>query len=248
MDNNCNNYNNTVEDEDALLVLFELIQKIIPPVSPAYTYQNETNFNPLYQNLNQSHLVCPLKKNDIRIWALRTDGIMATGIKNEKKFGYHGMKKEIEKNLTSLYKKGNRYVYFLNEEDRYGHPSLTESTDKVFYYAGWLRKYPDKIIMANRSGRYCESVDSFSNEQKEIIELYISKIMMLAYNESRIEFYDFKIIDVASFAASKLHDLNASEFNQNYHGTSCLIEPRVYLANEIDTRISSVLNSQNNTL
>lgn len=92
------------------------IQNKIAPVQPKKKlYPGEGGINPAYQNLAQVRR--SLSQSEIRIWALRSDLILATGIKNAyaEDWWYEGLK-------TAIAKKNHR---FINWADRAGHPSLT---------------------------------------------------------------------------------------------------------------------------
>lgn len=66
------------------------IQRHVKGVPPKYTYSEESRVNPAFQRIEEVDAF--LKLNEKRIFALRSDFILATGVKNaEQQHGYHGL-------------------------------------------------------------------------------------------------------------------------------------------------------------
>lgn len=165
----------------------EFIRQHIPITQPGYIHEGEeTVLNPHYEDI--SHNASHLRQGEIRIWALRGDMILATGIKNayQNKFGYR------EFNQTFF-----NQQHHLNIYGRYGHPSLTysENNDVGAYYAGYLKLDANRLQVYLASGRFFTS--DYTNEQVKILEEYIAHLFCQAYGVNSIIFYhgmkDYKL-------------------------------------------------------
>ncbi|ARB92088.1 hypothetical protein [Legionella longbeachae] len=155
------------------------IKSTIPPVSPKYSYSDEGSINPGYQEITSIH--SPLKPQEKRIWALRSDFILATGVKNayEKEYGYTGFKNSFSKSLHS----------FINWKDRYGHPSLTlpeGDYDGSVFYAGYVCQRKGYLQVYLVSGRF--ERNDLNEEQTRILEAYIAAQFQTAYGNQEIVF------------------------------------------------------------
>jgi hypothetical protein len=146
-------------------------------------YDNENGINPAYCNLASD--VCPIPVGENRIWALRGDLILATGIKN----CYHS------EGATSIVDKIDRQsIPFFQVNNRYGHPSLAapelkNDYDGSVYYAGWLYQQPDCLQIYLWSGRYRNR--KLTIEQRTHMEAYIAKKLQEAYGDQQIMFFDW---------------------------------------------------------
>lgn len=146
--------------------LFEsYIKKNIKPISKKYSYPNESKINPAYQDI--ASVTRPLSLGEKRIWVLRSDFILALGVKNayEKEYGYRGF---MECFCPKMYS-------FLDLNDRYGHPSLTLSEgtyDGGVYYAGYICQRELFLQVYLVSGRF-ERFD-LNPQQLSILETYIA--------------------------------------------------------------------------
>ncbi|STX42821.1 Uncharacterised protein [Legionella donaldsonii] len=155
------------------------IQKNISPVKPKYSYSNENNINPAYQEI---HCVeAALQPFEKRIWVLRSDFILATGVKNayQKEFGYTGLADTFSKALHR----------FLDWDDRYGHPSLTLATDTYdggVFYAGYICQRKGYLQVYLASGRYDRT--DLTTEQTAVLEAYIAAQFQVAYGNQEIVF------------------------------------------------------------
>ena len=109
-------------------VLKSYIKRHVKGVRPKYNYSEESGVNPAFQCIEE--IKRSLRPNERRIFALRSDFILATGVKNaEQQHGYYGLKETFEESQYS----------YLNWEDRYGHPSLAvgdNNYDGAVLYAG----------------------------------------------------------------------------------------------------------------
>lgn len=105
-----------------------------------YHYHNADNKgrNPTYQNIVGRQP--SLKLNEKRIWVLRGDFQLATGIK----FFYRGEERV----------------------GRYGHPSLSDNGP--VYYSGWMAQRSDHIEMLLHSGRFHRKLYGVNEECMEI--------------------------------------------------------------------------------
>lgn len=155
------------------------IQKNLPLSYPKYFYSNENStLNPAYEDIsnNRSYLT----QGAIRIWALRGDMILATGIKNayQKEFGY-----------TEFQETFFDKQHLLNPKDRYGHPSLTQSelNDVGAYTAGYLKLTGKTLKVFFASGRYFSKPTS--KVKIFILESYLSHLFGKAYNIDKVIFY-----------------------------------------------------------
>ena len=168
------------------------IMECIPSVKPKYSYPGEGCINPGYQNITS--IRCPLRFHEKRIWALRSDFILATGVKNayQKEYGYTGLKDSFSRSLHS----------FINWEDRYGHPSLTYaegSYDGAAFYAGYICQRRGYLQIYLVSGRF-ERTD-LGKEQTCILEAYIASQFQSAYGNQEIVF-DHGDSEVPSYHAT----------------------------------------------
>lgn len=157
------------------------IQENISPVKPKYSYPNEKNINPAYQDIR--YVECPLQLFEKKIWLLRTDWILVLGAKNayKKEYGYTGFAETFSKTLHR----------FLDWDDRYGHPSLalpTDTYDGGVFYAGYICQRPEGLQVYLASGRYDRN--DLTKEQTSILEAYIAAQFQVAYGKQDI-FFDY---------------------------------------------------------
>ncbi len=155
------------------------IIKNIPPVKPKSMYPGEGCINPGYQDI--SSIQFPLRPHEKRIWVLRSDLILATGVKNayEKEYGYTGLKDSFSKSLYS----------FLNWSDRSGHPSLTLAEgdyDGSAFYAGYICQQTGYLQVYLVSGRF-ERTD-LNEEQTCLLEAYIAAQFQAVYGNQEVVF------------------------------------------------------------
>src|ERR1700733_9887767 len=81
-------------------ILKSYIQRHVKGVLPKYTYSEESGVNPAFQCIEEVDSY--LRLNEKRIFALRSDFVLATGVKNaEQKHGYHGLKETFEESQYS---------------------------------------------------------------------------------------------------------------------------------------------------
>ncbi|KTC81650.1 hypothetical protein [Legionella brunensis] len=157
----------------------QYICKYIAPIKPKYKYDNEGCINPAFENIEQ--IKFPLKPLEKRIWVLRTDFILATGVKNayQEEYGYFGLKDTFNETLHT----------FLNPRDRYGHPSLTipeQEYDGSVFYAGYLCQRQGFLQAYLVSGRFDRK--DLSDEQTQVLEAYIASLLQTAYGQQPIVF------------------------------------------------------------
>jgi hypothetical protein len=157
----------------------EFIETNIPIHRPQYIHDNEeVSLNPAYEDITNtdSYLI----EGEIRIWALRGDMILATGIKNayQSRFDYY--------ELQNAFFKSTKH---LNIHDRYGHPSLTYSNniDVGAYYAGYLKLIGNRLKVFLASGRFF--VSSYTKAQVNILEKYLAHQFHRAYGVDSVTFY-----------------------------------------------------------
>lgn len=153
-----------------------------PKIYPAYEYKGEGGINPAYLDLEHAY---PLCLNEKRIWAFRTDMVVATGIKNayEGLDGYTSLKSKID----------SKSHKFVNWENRSGHPTLALPEDKYdgsVFYAGFLCQRSEHIQVLLQSGRFGKH--TLSKKQQKKIETYLALKFMSAYGVSKVEFIDYK--------------------------------------------------------
>lgn len=170
----------------------QYIKKYIPPVKPKYNYPGEGCINPGYENI--AGVRYPLRFQEKRIWALRSDFILATGVKNayQSEYGYTGLKDSFSESVHT----------FLNWKDRYGHPSLTLAEgdyDGSAFYAGYICQRKGYLQVYLVSGRF-ERTD-LSTEQARILEAYIASQFQAAYGDQDIVF-DFGDSNVPQYHAT----------------------------------------------
>lgn len=155
------------------------IYKNISCKQASYGYHSEQSMNPAYEDISNNPT--QLAIGDKRIWVLRSDFILATGIKNsyQQEYNYNGMRETFP---ASLYK-------YINWQDRYGHPSLTlsENTSIGAYYAGYLSLGKNQINIFLASGRYHRQ--NLSMKSIFILESYIAKKLQQAYGNKKVIFY-----------------------------------------------------------
>jgi hypothetical protein len=166
------------DHEKVLEIYKKRIEKIIP-VKPRYQYDDEKSINPAYTDIESSGHLCLDEK---RIFVLRSDFILATGIKNVC----------VNEGNTDIFRKTDAVVHqYINKKDRYGHPSLTQvasSYDGSVYYAGWLCQRLNHIKVFLQSGRFHHS--NLTDLEKMDIEFYIAYQFMRYYGAQDIIFYD----------------------------------------------------------
>ncbi|KTC82749.1 hypothetical protein [Legionella cincinnatiensis] len=172
------------------------IKSNIPPVNPKYSYSDEGSINPGYQEITSIH--APLQPQEKRIWALRSDFILATGVKNayEKEYGYMGFKDSFSKSVHS----------FLNWKDRYGHPSLTVPEgdyDGSAFYAGYICQRKGYLQVYLVSGRF--ERNDLNEEQTCILEAYIAAQFQAVYGNQEIVF-DYGDSNIPSYHATFFSD------------------------------------------
>ncbi|WP_019217166.1 hypothetical protein [Legionella tunisiensis] len=127
-----------------LLFLFKTyIQANIQAIGPKYAnYPNETGVNPVFQSIKEVNQ--RLKLNEKRSFALRSDFVLATGVKNAyQEHNYRGLREVLDESV-------HQYV---NWEDRYGHPSLVGEDGKVLY-AGFVCQRKNYLEIFLSSGRF----------------------------------------------------------------------------------------------
>ncbi len=170
----------------------DYIKKNIPPVKPKYSYPGESCINPGYQDIIS--IQNSLLSKEQRIWVLRSDFILATGVKNayKKKYGYTGFKDSFSESLYP----------FLNWRDRCGHPSLTLAEgdyDGSAFYAGYICQREGYLQVYLVSGRF-ERTD-LNEEQIHILEAYIAAQFQTVYGNQDIVF-DYGDSTVTSYHAT----------------------------------------------
>lgn len=154
--------------------------KTLPKVNAGYGYEGEQGINPIYCDIDACQ---PLYLDEKRIWALRGDGILATGIKNVC----------VGEGNTDLWKKVDKSAHvYLEKTNRYGHPSLAVPDgeyDGSVHYAGWVCRRVNHLQVFLQSGRYrVETL--FSEAERESIETYIAFKFMDIYQQEKVLFYD----------------------------------------------------------
>jgi len=168
------------------LLLKIAIQAIISPVSPKYTYPEEQGINPAWQSIDE--IESPLILHEKRIFVLRSDFILATGVKNaEQIHDYEGLKDTFH---PSVYP-------FIDWDDRYGHPSLViGAPDNRVYYAGFIcqRETAIEVFLSsgryNRSARSEEGIEPLTALQTEFVEAWLAIQFNRAYGIQPVIFYD----------------------------------------------------------
>ena len=148
---------------------------------PKYRRDDEKGINPVYQDL--STVQRALELNQKIIWLLRSDGVLAIGIKNSYSicFGEQELAISVPENLRE----------FIDWDDRYGHPSLAlpqENYDGSALYGGYLCQRNDYLQVFTSSGRYFR--DDLSDKQKSVLEAYISLRFQQAYGEQDVVFFE----------------------------------------------------------
>jgi len=182
----------TSYDDSAYVEAQNYIKQNIPSIKPKYSYPNESSINPGFQDITS--IQYPLLPQEKRIWALRSDFILATGVKNayEREHGYTGFKDSFSESLYP----------FINWNDRYGHPSLTLPEghyDGSAFYAGYICQRDGYLQVYLVSGRF-ERTD-LNEEQTHILEAYIAAQFQTAYGDQEIVF-DYGISEDPSYHAT----------------------------------------------
>lgn len=165
--------------ETEIIMAERYIRESIRPFSKKYDYPNEKHINPGYQDIASiQDSLCPDEK---RIWVLRSDFILATGVKNayEKEYGYCGFFNSFPSSLHKL----------IDRNDRYGHSSLTfveGDYDGTAYYAGYLCQRDGFLQVYLVSGRF-ERRD-LNARQTDILEAFIAAQFQAVYGLQDIVF------------------------------------------------------------
>ncbi|KTD18389.1 hypothetical protein [Legionella jordanis] len=196
----------------------------IPLIKPKYFYDNEKSINPAFENIQM--ITKPLKLNEKRIWLLRGDFLLVTGVKNayEREYGYEGLKQVFN---PALYQ-------FINWEDRYGHPSLALPEldyDGSVFYAGYLCQKKDFLQVYLVSGRFDRK--DLNGLQTEILEAYIALQLQVAYGQQAVVF--------------EFGDPDNPKFHQTFfsHGTFPKENPRrIYSRSDIMCLLFKVTNDE----
>jgi|GEM_PF-2788062 len=152
--------------------------RTFPKVYARYDYAGEGGINPAYTDIERCEPLCPGEK---RIWVLRGDGTLATGIKNVC----------VREGNTDLFQKvEGAFHKYLDKTNRYGHPSLAlpeETYDGSVHYAGWLCNR-DQIEVFLQSGRFHNEM--LTDEQRNTIEAHVAEKFIKAYGKESVVFYD----------------------------------------------------------
>jgi hypothetical protein len=174
---------------------------------PNYSYVGEVGINPFYESLETGYgyKLCPGIK---KIWALRGDSILATGIKN----GRYNRNIAEYRGLPEVMDDCKEYSVGLNREvmannlltNRYGHPSLAVPEGSYTggaYAGGWVYQNETGVYVMYHCGR-------FNNRARDpIIEKFLAFKFMTAYSEAKqIIFIDGanNMDDFFSYYAEKL--------------------------------------------
>ena len=153
----------------------------IPPISAKYVRPNELSINPTYQNSDV--IDQPLKRNQKKIWVLRSDMILAVGNKNANwtKFNDTDLPEAIESELHA----------HVNWDDRYGHTSLAiphPGYDGSVLYGGYLAQRDGYIELYTFSGRYYRQ--DLDDHRKAILEAYVAHLFQDTYGDQPMVFMD----------------------------------------------------------
>lgn len=157
----------------------DYIRSTIIPLEPKYSYKNESDINPAFENVEQ--ISYPLQLLGIRIWVLRSNFTLVTGVKNayQKEYNYHG--------LAESFNEANQEL--LNWKDRYGHPSLAipeGDYDGRVFYAGYLCQRKGFLQVYLASGRFDRK--DLNEQQTAILEAYVAAQFQVAYGTQDIVF------------------------------------------------------------
>lgn len=164
-------------------VIQKILERIsrIKPILPTYRHEGEESINPAYTDIENC---MPLCLDEKRIFVLRGDFILATGIKNVC----------VWEGNTDIFSVTDPMVHHhINRKDRYGHPSLAvpdvgTGYDGSVYYAGWLCQRNGHIKIFLQSGRFHKH--DMTESQKLDIELFIVYQFMKSYGKQNIFIYD----------------------------------------------------------
>lgn len=183
----------------------------ILPVLPAYVRSNELAINPVYQDASTTSAILCLDEK--KIWALRSDFILALGNKNAywTSFAETGLGEAISPRLHR----------FVNWEDRYGHPSLAcphPGYNGSVFYAGLLAQRAYYLEIYISSGRYYRN--DLAETDKAILEAYIAYQFRKTYGDQLIVFCDapsnvdyfectlfYKNLPLPSYCTRRTYDL-----------------------------------------
>jgi hypothetical protein len=152
-------------------------------ITPIYKadkkYDGENAINPAFENIAQVKKT--LRLNEKRIWLLRSDFILALGVKNayQDMWGYQG--------LLDTFDECN-YPH-IEWQDRAGHPSLAfpdDTYDGSVYYAGHFAQRDGYLEVLNYSGRFDRH--DLTEEQLKKLEAYVSLQFQKAFGEQKIVF------------------------------------------------------------
>lgn len=161
----------------SLTAFLEAQISALPVIKPGYDNDSEKAINPCYRTIDQE---CPFQPNEKRIWVLRDNLILATGIKNDVQ----------DAGNTTFQSQIAAGTVFDPGADRFGHPSLAltnEIGDAKAYYAGWLAQRPDHIQFFLQSGRFHRK--DLILIQQIMIEIYIASKLM-EKGDYPVIFYD----------------------------------------------------------
>lgn len=141
---------------------------------------DEAPINAAYTPVENSR---PLCIGEQRIFALRTDFILALGIKNS----------DTELGNIDIYNITNPMLHrYINKGLRSGHESLAMPEgdyDGSVYYAGWLYQHKEHIEIFLASGHYHSP--GLGLLQKQLLEVYISEKLTDAFGQQDVVFIDW---------------------------------------------------------
>ncbi|MCF6777735.1 ankyrin repeat domain-containing protein [Thiotrichales bacterium 19X7-9] len=203
------------------LPLEMLVSEYCEANHPNYINKREKSINPAYENIDGDYY-CPLTENEHRIFVLTESMMLNTGIKL--KYTTEDLKQRVDAKSHK----------FIDWGDPYGHPSI--ANNEAVYSAGYLYQRNGYLEVILISGRYNQEL---TNNQKRILEFYLTNKFIKAYGNQDIIFYDYDK-QHSSFFSKTLKG------NHNYWHThkNDYITKRYYRLNNKYYKASSFVNIQ----
>ncbi len=206
-------------NEALLQEVQKIIRSKIRPIQPKYKREDELTINPAYVDI--AHLNFRPRLHQKMMWLLRSDFILAIGVKNAYwiSFGEEELENAIDSGAHS----------YINWSDHYGHPSLAVAEgqyDGSALYGGYFCQRIGHVAVFTLSGRFDR--DDLTEESQRLLEAYVALQLQSIFGNQDIRFYQ----------TLEKHYYELSCFFSNTHFPS-FVKERVYNSEFIQDTLSS---------
>lgn len=189
----------------------DVIKKIDPIVPTLYVEEGD-GLNPGYIEIEELRPLCIHEK---RIFLLRADMALATGLKNDPRAGTYLDNFGGCQTGTPFIKQNNTIPDEITdyvESHLFGHPTLACESNGYLpgIYGGWMRRLSeDTIEILLSTGRF-KGIE-VSDEERTCIETHVARRMMKSQQCSDIIFVDFYKLSLDAFLKNKTLDYTKGE-------------------------------------